>query len=173
MGVAVQLVRIDRPILRIPTLAVHLSRENGTVSGFKFNLQSNFPPLLATAAKDALLGPDWQPQEGEYDAGASLTTTGKEKHHPLLLTLLSEELGCTPAEIADFELQLCDTQPAQIGGALDEFIFSGRLDNLANCYCSVKALIDSGKTLADEPNVRILERSSCRLLPHFVANCCI
>ena len=155
----------------MPTLAVHLSRENGTVSGFKFNLQSNFPPLLATAAKDALMGPDWQPQEGEYDAGASLTATGTEKHHPLLLTLLAEELGCTPAEIADFELQLCDTQPAQIGGALDEFIFSGRLDNLANCYCSLKALIDSGKSLTDEPNVTTSHYSSWRPFWQHVAEC--
>lgn len=125
----------------------------GTVNGFKFNLQANFPPLLATAAKDALMGPDWQPHEGDYDAGATLTVSGTEKHHPLLLTLLAKELGCAPADIADFELQLCDTQPAQIGGALDEFIFSGRLDNLANCYCSLRALIETGKTLADEPNV--------------------
>ena len=114
-------------------------------------MQSKFPPLLATAAKDALMGQDWQPQQGEYDAGASLTASGAEKHHPLLLRLLAKELGCAPSDIADFELQLCDTQPAQIGGALDEFIFSGRLDNLANCYCSLRALIDSSSSLAGLP----------------------
>ena len=69
------------------------------------------------------------------------------------MTMLAKELGCEAGDIADFELQLCDTQPAQLGGALEEFIFSGRLDNLANCYCALQALIDSTPTLADEPHV--------------------
>ena len=145
-------------VARTPTTVRDVTLLAGTVNGFKFNLQSNFPPLLATAAKDALMGPEWKPKEGEYDAGASLSKTGAEKHHPLLLTMLAEELGCEAAEIADFELQLCDTQPAQLGGALDEFIFSGRLDNLANCYCSLRALIESSGSLASEPHVRVKKR---------------
>lgn len=52
--------------------------------------------------------------------------------------LLSEELACNPEEICDFELQVCDTQPSVIGGALKEFIFSGRLDNLCSSFCSLK-----------------------------------
>ena len=75
------------------------------------DLQSNFPPLLATAAKEALMAGATQ-EEGEeddgYDAGANKDSKGEEKHHPLLMRLLAEELGCEPAEIADFELQLCE-----------------------------------------------------------------
>ena len=52
--------------------------------------------------------------------------------------LLSEELACNPEEICDFELQVCDTQPSVIGGALKEFIFSGRLDNLCSSVASLK-----------------------------------
>ena len=73
------------------------------MDGFKFNLQSNFPPLLATAAKEALMAGATQ-EEGEedeeddgYDAGANKDSKGEEKHHPLLMRLLAEELGCEPA----------------------------------------------------------------------------
>ena len=39
-----------------------------------------------------------------------------DPHHPVLLALLAKELGCSPADIVDFELNVCDTQPGVIGG---------------------------------------------------------
>ena len=47
------------------------------------------------------------------------------------LELVAEAAGCDPADVCDFDLQLCDVQPSTIGGAKNEYIFSGRLDNLA------------------------------------------
>ncbi|KAJ3058611.1 hypothetical protein HDU99_006722, partial [Rhizoclosmatium hyalinum] len=74
-GDAIQhkLVQVDEPILRIPTLAIHLDR---TVSeGFKFNNEVHLTPMLGLAAK-AL--------NGEEDKG---------KHHALLLSKLANKLG--------------------------------------------------------------------------------
>jgi len=48
-----QLVQIKRPILRIPSLAIHLNRDVNE-KGFQFNLQTNVLPILATQIKDEL-----------------------------------------------------------------------------------------------------------------------
>ena len=82
------------------------------------------------------------------------------RHHPLLLQLLAEQLGggCAPEDIVDFDLQLCDTQPAALGGAAEEFVFSGRLDNLGSCYTSLRALLAASSadaTLATDDCVRM------------------
>lgn len=65
--------------------------------------------------------------------------------------------SCVARQICDFELCLFDTQPATLGGAYDEFIFSARLDNLGMSYCSLEALIASSKEdLSDETNIRLI-----------------
>ncbi len=82
--------------------------------------------------------------EDSEAAGAAGATSAKcadtaDKHHTLLLSLVAEQLGCSPTDIVDFELNVCDVQPGVLGGAQDEFVFVGRLDNLASCYTSLEA----------------------------------
>ncbi|XP_071685519.1 probable aspartyl aminopeptidase [Rutidosis leptorrhynchoides] len=150
------LVRLEEPIMRIPTLAIHLDR--GVNEGFKVNTQTHLAPVLATSVKAELNkpvaenGPDGKPKEGP-------NTSSIQKHHSLLLQLLAAKAGCEPEDICDFELQACDTQPSIIAGAMKEFVFSGRLDNLCMSLCSLKALIDttaSEKSLEDESGVRMV-----------------
>ncbi len=157
------LVRIPRPILRIPNLAIHLQSDEER-RGFSPNLQTHFPPVLASEVKAQLEAPAATAADAA-DAAAKGMQKGSpvaEHHHALLLRLLGQELGVDPDSIVDFELQLCDTQPSTVGGALNEFVFSGRLDNLASSYQSLTALIDSCSgggppgALAEEPNVRLV-----------------
>ena len=153
-----ELVRVDRPIMRIPTLAIHLDR-NVNADGFKPNAETHLAPLLATAIKGEL-----EASDGALESSDRANETGDEKtkrrkkkepHHPLLLAVLAEELDCDPGDIVDFELEVCDTQPSVIGGAAREFIYSGRLDNLASSYCALRALLDA-RPLAEETGVRMV-----------------
>lgn len=131
-----RLVSIGRPLLRIPSLAIHLDRSVN--EAFKFNTETHLIPVLETAVKAQLQGM----QEG----------------HPAdLVALLAAEVGCAPDALKAFELSLVDTQPATIGGARNEFIFGARLDNLFSTFCAVEALRESStpEQLAEEEVVRV------------------
>jgi len=132
-----KLVKINKPVLRIPTLAIHLDRTAN--EAFKFNTQTHLLPILSSAVKKELQGK-------------------KSDHHPLFLDLLAKELGVEASAIQTFDLNLCDTQPGAIGGGLDEYIFSPRLDNLCMSFCSLQALIDSASSPAfnEETNVNTI-----------------
>ncbi|OVA15401.1 Peptidase M18 [Macleaya cordata] len=158
-----RLVRIEEPIMRIPNLAIHLDRS--IHDGFKVNTHNHLVPVLATSVKAELNkvaadnGSVESGVKGDDKTSNEKTNTDNKKHHSLLLQLLASEVGCKPEDICDFELQLCDTQPSIVGGALKEFIFSGRLDNLCMSFCSLKALIESTSSessLQDETGVRMV-----------------
>ena len=148
-----KLLKIARPICRVPMLAVHLERGTGTK--ITINTETHLPAVLATSIKDQLLSKQGGAGEGKTDGSNSKPIGGSPaaNHHPVLLNLIAEELGCAVDDIVDFDLELCDTQPSAIGGVHNEFIFSGRLDNLFSVYCATEALLSSSPdeaSLADE-----------------------
>ncbi|XP_078434780.1 Zn-dependent exopeptidases superfamily protein [Wolffia australiana] len=144
-----KLVKVKRPLLRVPTLAIHLDRSVNT-DGFKPNLENHLVPLLAIKTDDGGVEPENSKKQPQAQ---------KRPHHPLLLQILSSELGFEADEIASLELNICDVQPSCLGGGNNEFIFSGRLDNLASSYCALRALIDSCSSpqdLQDENSIRMV-----------------
>ncbi|KAI5478588.1 aspartyl aminopeptidase [Pseudohyphozyma bogoriensis] len=137
------------PILRMPTVAIHLDRTQN--DSFKYNPETQQVPILALASS-ALNEPFASTPEGAKPDFASDPLDTTTFHHPILLhtiaQALTKELGeqVVPAQIHDFELSLFDVQPSTIGGALNEFIFSPRLDNLFSSYAAVEGLVNSVKT---------------------------
>lgn len=151
-----KLVKVDKPILRIPHLAIHLNRE----SKFDPNKETELLPIAGLA--EAELNNTAQPQQtsassgGDYQPLKAMT----ERHHPAFLSLVAEKAGVQVSQIVDFELVLYDTQKACLGGLNDEFIFSPRLDNLNMTFCAVKGLIDSvsspPSTLDSDTSIRLV-----------------
>jgi aspartyl aminopeptidase len=112
-GVEPKLVRIDRPLARIASLAIHLER---TVNeeGLKLNPQQHLAPFFALASA----------------GGGSLAG--------LLADALGD--GTDPDAILGHDLCLFDVAPPARGGANRELLFAPRLDNLASCHAGLSAL---------------------------------
>lgn len=157
---AQKLVKVERPIMRVPTLAVHLDRQ----AEFNFNKETQLYPITGLvaaelnrqgkSAQDAK-AEETQEKDGEFAPIKAL----KERHHSYLVDLLAEELEVEAADVVDFELLLYDTQKPVIGGLNNELIFSARLDNLGMSYCAVEGLIASVKdsaALGEDGTIRLI-----------------
>lgn len=160
-GDAVQqkLVKVDKPLLRVPHLAIHLHRN----PEFNPNKETELFPITGLveaelnktdgSAKDE--DKDNAPGEGDFQPLKLVS----ERHHASLVDVIAQEAGVESSEIVDFELVLYDTQKACLGGLRDEFIYSARLDNLNSTFCSIRGLISSVKgtgSLDNDPTIRLV-----------------
>ena len=115
-----ELININRPICLIPNLAIHLNRSIN--DGYKYNKQKDMLPLV----------------------GLINDTLEKDDY---LLNEISKELKVKSEEILDFDLFLYEYEKGCIMGANEEFISSGRLDNLSMAHASLHGLLNAdGKT---------------------------
>lgn len=154
-----RLVKVERPILRIPTLAIHLDRQQN----FEFNKETQLFPIAGLAAAELNRtgkSADAKEEDKETEDGAfEPLQTPTQRHHPYIIDIIAEEAGCSASEVMDFELVLYDTQKSVIGGLNNELIFSPRLDNLMMSYCSVEALLhslSSSSALDNDPTIRLI-----------------
>ena len=118
----VRLLRIERPILTIPNLAIHFNRQVN--DGVALSKQKDMLPVLTT------------------ENGKRKT----ENEYGILKNLVAEELGVDAGEIMDFDLYLYDTTPAQRVGLHGELIQSGRLDDLSMAHAGMEALLADSET---------------------------
>lgn len=120
------LLHIKRPLLQISNLAIHFNRQVN--DGVALSKQKDVLPLLGQITN-------------QLEAGN------------LLMNVILEELNSTIADcqfcakdVLDFDLYLADATPACTFGVHNEFISSGRLDDLSMCYAGLEALIASDTT---------------------------
>ena len=124
----VRLLRINRPILTIPNLAIHFNRQVN--DGVALSKQKDMLPVLTT-------------ENGKRKAENGKLESENEKG--ILKTLVAEELGVKAEDILDFDLYLYDTTPAGRVGLHGELIQSGRLDDLSMAHAGMEALLADGE----------------------------
>ncbi|WP_326689159.1 MULTISPECIES: M18 family aminopeptidase [unclassified Streptomyces] len=104
------LVNVDRPLLRVPQLAIHLDRQAN--EGLKLDRQRHMTPIWG-------LG---QPREGD------------------LLRFLAEESGLPADEIAGWDLMTHSVEPPSYLGRDRELLAGPRMDNLLSVHAGAAAL---------------------------------
>ena len=112
-GIETRLVNIDRDLMIIPNLAIHMNRQVN--DGYKFNAQVDMLPLFCERGEesDAFMG------------------------------LIASEAGVNAKDILDTDLFLYNRMPAVSLGLNNEFIASGRLDDLQCAFASLKGFLES------------------------------
>ncbi len=104
------LVNVDRDLVLIPNLAIHMNREVN--DGYKYNAQKDMLPLY-----------------GDITAKDTFFKT------------IAEAAGVSEDSILGHDLFLYNRQPGTIWGASNEFISSGRLDDLQCAFASLQGFL--------------------------------
>ncbi|MEN8209657.1 MAG: M18 family aminopeptidase, partial [Candidatus Fermentibacteria bacterium] len=108
---------IRKPIFRMASPAIHIEREINK-KGFKVNPETNTPLLFSSS-------------------GAVFDD---------VLSLACESADVQRDSVSGWSMEVWDPQPAALGGLEDDFIFSGRLDNLTMCHAAIEALLASERS---------------------------
>ena len=133
-----RLVKLDWPIARIPTLAPHFGK--GMMG--ESNKETQLVPIVGLDNSDI----NGQTQdEARHSSsllgGAGAFTTTQPAR---LVQAIASELGIEDhSTIVNWELELFDTQPAQLGGLSKEFIFAPRIDDKLCSFSAIEALVAS------------------------------
>lgn len=111
-GTESRLFQANRPVARIPGIAIHLDREVNE-KGLVLNRENHLPPVIGLGQ-----GEGWN-----------------------LHAWLAAEVGVAPERILDSDLILFDLNPPTFAGIHEEFLLAARLDNLASSFSSLQALL--------------------------------
>ncbi len=111
-----RLVRFDKPLLRLPNLAIHMNR-GVNEDGLKLHKQNELPLLFAQLASEQL-------------------------PKPYFFELLARVAGIDAAQLLSWDLAVYDTQKGAFWGANQEFYADSQIDNLASCHAALQALLD-------------------------------
>ena len=129
-GIETRLVNIDRDLMIIPNVAIHMNREIN--NGYKWDMKQDLRPLLA-----GVQAPDAANPEAAVPAADKST----EDIGTIFRRLVAEEVGASPEDVLDTDLYLYNREKASVIGLNGEFISSGRLDDLQCAFGTLKGFL--------------------------------
>ncbi len=121
-----KLLHVKRPLLQIPNLAIHFNRQVN--DGVKLSKQKDTIPVLGII-------------------------NNRLECDNILLHTISDELDVEIEDILDFDLYLYDYTPSCTFGLHNEFISSGRLDDLSMVHTGLEALLQAQPSIPDTTQV--------------------
>jgi aspartyl aminopeptidase len=145
-GMESVLVDLRRPLLRIPSLAIHLNREINQ-EGLRLNAQQHLTPVLGLSEQASL---------GALLAEALAAAPDRRRGRASGRGREPAKRRSQQPEILGFDLMAYDTQPAARAGADGELLLAPRLDNLASCHAALCALFASARRGKPGPATRVV-----------------
>ena len=127
------LLHVKRPLLQISNLAIHFNRQVN--DGVKLSKQKDMLPIIGMITD-------------ELERGNLLMNTIVEE--------LNRQQPVRREDILDFDLYLADATPACTFGIHDEFISSGRLDDLSMCFAGLEALLATTRSEVPPATTNVL-----------------
>lgn len=113
-GTRTELFKVQRPLLRVAQLAIHLDREY-VAKGINLDKQAHLVPVWAL---------------GEDEPNA-------------FRRFIAEELGCDEIDIMSWDIMTHDLTPSSLLGRDQAMLAAPRLDNLCSSFCGLEALLAS------------------------------
>lgn len=111
-GVEVKLVQIDKDLLMLPSLAIHMNREIN--AGYDYHAQKDLLPLYGMGTKDEM--------ESFIDR-------------------IAREADVKAEDILGSDLYVYNRMPGSVWGSEDEFMSIGKLDDLECVYSSMTSFL--------------------------------
>jgi aminopeptidase I len=131
-------------VARIPTLAPHF----GIGMFGQQNTETQTVPIIGLDNSDVHAANDDESWKNMTLGGAG---TFAATQPPKLVRAIAGELQIQDySTIVNWELELYDIQPAQVGGLDKEFIFAGRIDDKLCSWSAMEALLASNESKSDE-----------------------
>lgn len=114
-----RLVRIAKPLFVVPNLSIHFQTQ-AEREVLKLNKEKHVRPIVATEVVHKLNSNESAP----------------------ILEYIAKHLNVAVGDIVDMDLFLMDVQQSSLSGLYEEFLSSGRMDNLASCFSIMGGFLD-------------------------------
>lgn len=124
------LLKVDRPLLRLPQLAIHRDPKVNN-RGLRLNRQTQMTPIWGLLASDP----------------------------PSFASFLEGELGVGHEAIRSWDVMAHPLEPSRLTGGSSDFISAPRLDNLGSTFAATRAMVecvDSGGIPPTRTSVLVL-----------------